>query len=52
MKDITNENSVFYFVMLIVIIITLILILFVHLFNTSKESFYPIENYITCPYYE
>lgn len=43
-----KENKVFYFIMAGIILVTLLLILFVHLFNTSKESVYPIENYMIC----
>jgi len=42
------DNKVFYIVMATIVLLTILLILFVHLFNTSKESFYPIENYMTC----
>lgn len=43
-----KENKIFYIIMVIIILFTLLLLLFVHLFNTSKESVYPIENYMTC----
>lgn len=43
------ENKIFYIVMAIIIFLTIMLILFVHIFNTSKESVYPLENYMICP---
>ena len=43
-----KENKIFHFIMAGIILITILLILFVHIFNTSKESIYPIENYMTC----
>lgn len=48
MKVLKLDNKIFYIVMAIIILLTILLILFVHLFNTSKESVYPIENYMTC----
>jgi len=43
-----KENKIFYIIMAIIILFTLLLLLFVHLFNTSKVSIYPKENYMTC----
>ena len=42
------NSKFFYIIMAIIVFFTILLILFVHLFNTSKESIYPIENYMTC----
>jgi len=44
----SKENKIFYIIMAIIILITILLVLFVHLFNTSTESVYPIENYMIC----
>jgi len=48
MNLLKQNNKIFYIIMAIIIFLTILLILFVHLFNTSKESVYPIENYMTC----
>lgn len=45
---ILKENKIFYVIMAVIVFFTIFLILFVHLFNTSKESVYPIGNYMTC----
>lgn len=44
-----KENKVFYIVMAVIILFTVFLILFVHIFNTSELSEYPILNHMTCP---
>ena len=44
-----RENKIFYVIMAVIILLTILLILFVHMFNTSKETINPIENYMTCP---
>jgi len=44
----SKENKIFYIIMAAIILITILLVLFVHLFNTSTESVYPIKNYMIC----
>ena len=48
LKKTQSENKIFYFLMAGIIFATILLILFVHLFNTSKESVYPINNHMIC----
>ena len=47
-QNYNKENKIFHILMAVIILITIMLILFVHIFNTSEESIYPIENYMTC----
>ena len=43
-----KENKIFHIIIAGIVLVTILLILFVHIFNTSEESVYPIENYMTC----